>query len=308
MPNTGKLLESFVKRIEEILLPHGFVISSNEKVFNDEGAQIAEFDIEIAGRVGTTNFKWLIECRDRPTQGSAPGSWIEQLVGRRDRFKFDKVIAVSTTGFAEGAKEYAGETGIEIRTVTEADVDQISDWFLLNNISLCNRGVVLEYATLLVDESETKERQEALNRALVENSPESKILLSVETGTRVTVATAFALAATDVDGLYDEIIPEGGSKKVNLHVTYPQDNSHYVVESSLGNIRIKEILFQGELTVVVEKIPIMAIRKYESLVSGEVLATTASFNFEINGKLQEISFNKIEQTGEIHVVVGDPKQ
>ena len=101
--NTGKILESFIRQIEKILLPHEFKIISNEKVFNDEGIQIAEFDIEIEGKVGSTNLKWLIECRDRPTQGAAPGSWIEQLVGRRDRFKFNKVIAVSTTGFAEGA-------------------------------------------------------------------------------------------------------------------------------------------------------------------------------------------------------------
>jgi len=308
MSNTGKFLESFVNRIEKILLPDSFTISSNEKVFKDDGTQIAEFDIEIEGKVGTTNFKWLIECRDRPTQGPAPGSWIEQLVGRRDRFKFDKVIAVSTTGFAEGAKEYAKDAGIEIRTVTEANIDQINDWFLLKNMSLCKRGVVLEHATLLVDKNEPKERQEALNKILVDNSPESKILMSTETGKRITVATAFALAASDTKGLYDEIIPQGGAIKVNLHVTYPQDDSHYVVESSLGNIRIREILFQGELTVAVEEIPIMTIKKYGSLISGEVIATTASFNFETNGKSQELSFNKIEQTGEIHVVAGTPKQ
>ncbi len=127
MSNTGKLLEGFVERIEKILIPHGFIILPNEKVYNTDGVQIAEFDIKISGKVGTTNFKWLIECRDRPTQGPAPAAWIEQLVGRRDRFNFDKVIAVSTTGFAEGASEYAKDKGIEIRTVTEADVDQISE-------------------------------------------------------------------------------------------------------------------------------------------------------------------------------------
>src|ERR671918_3202396 len=100
MTNTGKSLEKLVKQIEELLLPKGFYIRSNERVYNDEGIQIAEFDIEITGMLGSTPIKWLIECRDRPAQGPAPGSWIEQLVGRRARFRIDKVTAVSTTGFS----------------------------------------------------------------------------------------------------------------------------------------------------------------------------------------------------------------
>jgi hypothetical protein len=60
---------------------------------------------------------WLIECRDRPSQGPAPGSWLEQLAGRKRRFKFDKVIAVSTTGFAPGAWQFAESEGISLRSV-----------------------------------------------------------------------------------------------------------------------------------------------------------------------------------------------
>lgn len=308
MSNSGKLLEGLVERIEKLLIPHGFTISPNEKVYNDDGVQIAEFDIEIAGKIGSANFKWLIECRDRPAQGAAPGSWIEQLVGRRDRFKFDKVIAVSTTGFTEGASEYAKDSGIEIRTVNETDIDQISDWFLLNEMTLYKRGTILEHATLLVDENEPQEVHEALRQVLANNAPDSKLLLSTENGEHVSVASAFAIAAYGVDGLYDGVTPESGSKKVNLQVSYPQDNSHYVVESKLGNIRIKEILFQGELTLAIEKIPIMTIRKYENVLNGEVIATTASFNLEIDGKSRELSFNKIEETGEIHVVVSAPQK
>ena len=80
-------------------LPVGFEVKSNERVFNDGGIQIAEFDIEIRGKVGTTMIAWLIECRDRPAQGAAPGSWIEQLVGRRNRFGFNKVTAVGVSEF-----------------------------------------------------------------------------------------------------------------------------------------------------------------------------------------------------------------
>lgn len=107
MTSDGKQLEALVSFVEETLVPQGFSVNTNTKVFNDEGIQVAEFDVEVRGKVGTTDIAWLIECRDRPSQGAAPGSWIEQLVGRRARFGFNKVTAVSTTGFAAGAEEFA---------------------------------------------------------------------------------------------------------------------------------------------------------------------------------------------------------
>ena len=137
---------------------------------------------------------------------------------------------------------------------------------------------------------------------------DSKILLSTENGESIAVATAFIIAASGVDGLYDDISSKGGSKKVSLQVDYPEDNSHFVVESKIGNIRIKEIFFQGELTLVVEKIPILTIRKYENINNGEVIATTASFNLEVGGTSREISFNKLQENGEIRVVVSAPKK
>ena len=89
----GKQLEALVAFVEKALLPEGFEVRANERVYNDEGAQIAELDVEIRGRIGSTNISWLIECRDRPGDGPAPGAWIEQLVGRRTRFGFNKAVS-----------------------------------------------------------------------------------------------------------------------------------------------------------------------------------------------------------------------
>lgn len=118
-PGVG--LEQLVAAIEKQLSPDNFKVELNEQVRNDQGVQIAEFDVLITGKVGSSSVNWLIECRDRPSHGPAPGSWIEQLVGRRQRFHFDKVIAVSTTGFADGAVDYAQREGILLRTVQRAD-------------------------------------------------------------------------------------------------------------------------------------------------------------------------------------------
>ncbi len=303
MSNTGKFLEGFVEQIERTLLPQGITLSVNEKVFNDQGVQIAEFDIEIEGKVGSTNFKWLIECRDRPSQGAAPGSWIEQLVGRRNRFGFDKVIAVSTTGFAPGAEEFANKTGIEVRTVTESEIDQISDWFLFDKMTVFKRGGNLENAKLLIDKNEPEKLSKALQKELKNNCADTPILRSTETGEKITVGAAFQSAVTN-SGLHDGPFLKEGSKKVNLKATYPRDDSHFVVETDEGIIRIREILFRGELSIVKEEVPIAAIKNYKNVSTDEDIATKVSFNFDVDGKALEMSFNKIAESGETHVLLG----
>jgi hypothetical protein len=62
MAADGKYLEALVAYGERTLLPEGFTVATNERIFNDEGVQIAEFDIEIRGKVGSTAIVWLIEC------------------------------------------------------------------------------------------------------------------------------------------------------------------------------------------------------------------------------------------------------
>src|SRR5262245_36754469 len=107
MPNSGKGLGQLVADIEKTLLPPNFSITTNEKIFDASGVQIAEFDIVIEGDLGSTSMRWLIECRDRPSKGAAPGEWILGLIGRHDFHQFDRVTAVSTTGFSPSAVEYA---------------------------------------------------------------------------------------------------------------------------------------------------------------------------------------------------------
>lgn len=125
--NNGTQLERLVREIEAHLLPEGFSVVPREHVYDDEGHQIAEFDIRISGRLGSSSVNWLIECRDRPSGGPASTAWIEQLAGRKLRFRFDKVFAVSTSGFAPGARPLAEQFGITLRTV-ESIADIAADY------------------------------------------------------------------------------------------------------------------------------------------------------------------------------------
>ena len=135
MKEDGRSLEALVRQIEELLAPSDFVVRSNDKVYDDDGNQIAEFDIEVIGSFGSTQMRWLIECRDRKGSGSAPGSWIEQLHGRKVRFGYNKVTAVSASGFSPSAINAGGLLGIELRTVGKIGIDDIRSWLELREMT-----------------------------------------------------------------------------------------------------------------------------------------------------------------------------
>lgn len=207
MTHDGKNLETLVRQIEELLLPQGFSVIGNSRVYNDEGVQIAEFDVEIRGRLGSTEIVWLIECRDRPGQGPAPGSWIEQLVGRRDRFGFNKITAVSTTGFAKGAIDYANESGIEMRTVEQITANEVKGWLALNHMRQRVQHASLDSVKILVNPNEPLDRKEALQKVLRDASGDPLILRSNKTGNLVSASSAFQAAASNSPGIFDDIEP-----------------------------------------------------------------------------------------------------
>lgn len=127
--NDGKALEELVKKFEEHLSPAGWTVSLRPKPRDEYGKQLAEFDITVKGPIGSSSVKWLIECRGRKRPVSS--SWIEQLYGRKARFGFNRVFAVSTSGFSPSAIDASRTLDItrrEIHHISEIANDyQVKD-------------------------------------------------------------------------------------------------------------------------------------------------------------------------------------
>ena len=68
--------------------------------------------------------------------------------------------------------------------------------------------------------------------------------------------SAFSGAVSDVGTLFDDLLPNGPEKKVQLHVTCANDEDHFVVETSAGEIRVQEIVFYGELRIRETLVPL----------------------------------------------------
>ncbi len=300
MSSDGKQLEELVAFVEENLLPPGFEVKSNARVCNDEGV-IAEFDVEIRGKIGTTTFSWLIECRDRPGAGSAPASWIEQLVGRKTRFGFNKVTAVSTTGFAQGAVQFANAQGIELREVRSLDPQEFAAWIRIAAFHVVRRIADLKHAQINVSPNGDAKLMASVAAVLESSNCLSPIFASSVTGAKVTPSDAF-LGAVTASSAFEAASPE---RPQNLHLTANYtDDDHYLLETAEGSVSIKQIEFFGQLRIEETSVPVAKTVEYRHSDSGEVISQLAAFAAQpMLGMNLSLEFHHMKQSGETHFIM-----
>lgn len=304
MKSDGKQLEALVSFVEKILLPQGFDVKTNHLVFNDEGVQIAEFDIEVRGKVGSTEIAWLIECRDRPTKGAAPGSWIEQLVGRRSRFGFNKVTAVSTTGFSAGAVAFAESSGIEIREVKDLSPDEFSSWLQLREIVVSERLSKLHGGTIIIDQNEDEQLQEALNEVITSANNDACIFRSLKTGERTSLIKVFGGAVSHAGNLFDNIQPNVAGQKIELHANYDNKTDRFVVDTKLGEVHVQKIIFIGSFSITERLAHLNLTAEYRNVDDGDTISQVAAFEpIKVQGSEISLEMHKIEKTGKTHITL-----
>ena len=300
MHNDGKSLEALVSFVEQLHLPPGVEVKTNTRVFNEDGVQIAEFDVEIFGKWGTTEIAWLIQCRDRPDK-SAPGEWIEQLVGRRSRFGFNKVTAVSTGGFSPGAIEYAKKEGIELREVKNLSPTEFSRWFVSNMMPLRNPMGELTRVNLIFSQEEMPKAMGLLKGKGISE----KIFRSIETGELVSVQELFRaqLNSKEMEPIINNLRPEDGDKMAKLTIQFPSDTSHYVVDVAGYSLRVREIIFRCKLRVRETLLPIAKSVEYLHVDDGKAISQAVSYEFPAWDKKLSLEMHNIAETGETHVVL-----
>lgn len=290
----GKMLEQLVAFVEETLAPSGMSVDSNVRMYDDDGAPLAEFDVVVKGKVGSATMTWLIECRDRPSQGPAPGQWIQTLKGRREQFQFDKVTAVSTTGFAKGAVEAAKTLGIELRSVTSLTPEAFGEWLQIDAIPLTTQMAILTNARLLVPDASAFEQ---LAKFKKESGLEEPILRSSLTGEPTTAAAAF-LAIVKENNLFEGLKAGDKDRKVRVLARYPNDKDHFFVETRDGKIRIEHIAFEGVLRIKEEAILVRQKAEYKIDSTSEPVSQFVEFEpFEIGGVSSSIEMHRIPDSG-----------
>lgn len=303
MRNDGRSLEALIEFVERAVAQEGFEVAVNRKLFNENGKQLAEFDVVVKGSFGSTEISWLIECRNRPSAGAASGEWIQQLGGRRNVFKFDKVTAVSTTGFSESAIHSAAILGIELREVAQTSPAELVSWLTLTEVELLQHNLTLGNIDFVMEKSEaTPAIMDAVQKMLLKpDGRQQAVLVNSLTGARCGVMQAFR-EALEASGIFEKIESDGAKLPVEMEVSYEQPSGRLSLHTKAGDIRIKRIKYFGTIQPMLRKFPVENHAEYRSAATGEAIAQTAHSKVSLpTGEIVTLEFKKIAAQDHFHV-------
>lgn len=161
---TPKEFEQIVSRIISIMVKSGDEVVWNDKIPDpDNSKQMRQIDISI----NHGGLKSHIECRHH----SAPQDvkWIEELMGRKLSLDAFAMIAVSSSGFTEGAIKKAEKHGIFLHTLTEYSPEIADIWGSQSKFEVGYYGFHPLNIHLVFDELPKASLQEVVNAFKVKN-------------------------------------------------------------------------------------------------------------------------------------------
>lgn len=131
MIKPSQKFEQQIHRIHVLVEQEGSEVTWNDRVPDpDNPDQSRQIDISIKRDKKLT----LIECRLR--QSPQDVKWVEELIGRRLSLRADAIIAVSNSGFTEGAKLKARQYGVILRDLQTLTEQEIQTWGFSTRVSL----------------------------------------------------------------------------------------------------------------------------------------------------------------------------
>lgn len=269
----GKQLENVVTYIESLRLPADWTITPRVLSSTAEGRPAAELDIMVEGKVGTIDFKWLIECRDRPSEGAAPAAWIEQLNGRRQRFNLSRVTAVSTTGFSAAALEEAERVAIDTREVRELSPSEFEGWPEL--IGMPHRTEIRHLAKveLGIESLPPTVSLESLNEAL-QGDEMNVTLRNLNTGMTIIPREVFSKTLGNHPELLSGLTPNGPAVPVHFNVTL---NEPYALDTAEGPVLVALLRCTGSIQWLEELKPLAFSGEYSRSPTGETISRLRMF-------------------------------
>src|SRR5680860_387437 len=123
--------EKMIARIHSILAGTSSVVTWNDKIKDPDNKKRTR---QIDATIRTGKFLTIVECRIHKSKQDV--KWIEELIGRRISLNADAVIAVSFSGFTEGAILKAKKHGIITRDFLSLTEEEIKRWGSLSKISI----------------------------------------------------------------------------------------------------------------------------------------------------------------------------
>jgi hypothetical protein len=119
MPKRTNDFQSLIKRIYEQIVPEGGTVTESGMVYDKDAGILREVDILVKYKYAGHEFSFMVECRGRSRKDTV--EWIDGLIGKSKSLAVNKVVAVSSKGFAASAIAKARANGIETFTLEKAN-------------------------------------------------------------------------------------------------------------------------------------------------------------------------------------------
>jgi len=127
--NKAEEFEQQIARIYDLLVNNSAEVTWNDKIPDpDNTKQLRQVDITLINNQITTH----IECRSHKRPQDV--KWIEELYGRKISLNATSMIAVSDSGFTEGAIKKAKKLGVFLRRMDELSIQEINKWGVNTNL------------------------------------------------------------------------------------------------------------------------------------------------------------------------------
>jgi len=150
MVRKGKDFEKLISVLERGLANSDVKIKSPDYLKDNITGRDREVDLTLRKKIDNEEIIIIFECRDRNITSDV--IWIEQLVTKVRDLNAFKVIAVSSSGFTEGAKIKAEYYNIELRSTEEITNEQLMNWIIPSGLYTIVQHHNIVNCVLLTDE------------------------------------------------------------------------------------------------------------------------------------------------------------
>lgn len=172
----------------------------------------------------------------------------------------------------------------------------------MESMPVIGRSFRLIHAALFAADNEPESRRHLFNEIVTTKANES-ILWQTENQKHYTIKQAFQASLREKEEIFDSIKLDAPARPAELRVIYPNDASHFVVKTALGDVRILRIDFQAELSLTTQHVQVTRLSDYVRSGSGESIAQSAAFEFSALGTQLSLEFHKRGDTGETQVLI-----
>jgi len=202
------------------------------------------------------------------------------------------------------AAEYAVSVGIDLREVHEVAPEMFS-WLGIRVVRSQEEHLFMHDGHLGFGHVGSEELIAALKAAVGETRKDAPLLRSTETGAIISVLDAFVGAVRENPSLWDGVLPNSPAKRVQIRIEYPRDDSHFVVDTTAGPVRVLYIDFDGELSLRELEAPISRVTEYRHVGKDQTVAQTAGFTMPmpIHGQRVALELHHLSGTGALHMSI-----